>query len=126
MRFYNIMVVKDKKGRKRYILFTIEDIERKDLIKAIKDDYLKLRLIFYNRRYGIVRCKHTDKDRAIDFLTNLVIKNHKIKTLKTSGTIKKLKNYVKSISLSEPKPCYCFFPAYCTFFIAYSLWNWYS
>jgi len=88
------MVVKDKIGRNRYILFIAEGGEKKSIVSALNKGKIKLRLILYNGKHGIVRCKHTDKEKAIKFLNELKIDGICIKTLKTSGTIKKLKKYL--------------------------------
>ncbi len=85
------MVVKEKIGRNRYILFLIE---KEEDIKFLKSENLKL--VFLNEKYGIVKCKHTEKEKVIEFLNK-----KKFKTLKTSGTIRKLKRYIKSISLCK-------------------------
>ena len=61
------MVVKDKKGRKRYILFTIGDVDKKEIQKALKGKYPQIRLILYDGKYGIVKCRHSDKDNVIGF-----------------------------------------------------------
>ncbi len=116
------MVVKDKRGRHRYILFAIEGIERRDIVEAIKNFTPKIQLVFYDGKYGIVKCKHLAKDKVIDFLNSIKIKGSKIKTLKTSGTIKKLKKNL--VSFGKPKPGCGFFLAYGTFFIALLFRQW--
>lgn len=88
------MVVKDKTGRNRYILFIAEGGESKNIVSALNKSKIRLRLILYNGKYGIVKCKHTDKEEAIKFLNSIKINEMFIKTLKTSGTIKKLKRYM--------------------------------
>ena len=82
------MVVKDRIGRKRYILFSTKGQKKAEIIKAIGN---KTYLVFYNKKYGIVRCKHTEKDSTIKFLSSIGFK-----TLKTSGTIKTLKEIIKN------------------------------
>jgi RNase P/RNase MRP subunit POP5 len=98
------MVVKELRGRKRYILFTVKGTNKKEIINLVNESDLKLRLIFYNKEYGIVRCPHFDKDKTIAFLQTIKINNCPIQTLKTSGTIKKLKREISSIGFSESKP----------------------
>ncbi|HEC75862.1 MAG TPA: hypothetical protein ENI33_01210 [Thermoplasmatales archaeon] len=88
------MVVKDKIGRNRYILFIAEGGEKKNIVSALNKGKIKLRLILYNGKHGIVKCKHTDKEEAVKFLNRLKINGMPIKTLKTSGTIKKLKRHI--------------------------------
>ncbi len=83
------MVVKEKIGRQRYILFIVNGIKKERLYDILKER--KLKLSFYDGKYGIVKCKHIEKEETIDFL------NKKgLKTIKTSGTIKKLKKLVSS------------------------------
>lgn len=88
------MVVKDKIGRNRYILFIAEGGKINSIVSALNKSKTKLRLILYNGKYGIVKCKYTDKEEAIKFLNSIKINETFIKTLKTSGTIKKLKKYM--------------------------------
>ena len=108
------MVVKDKKGRHRYILFAV-NTKKEEVIKKIKKAPIKIKLAFYNGEYGIIKCSHIEKQEAINFLNNYC----KFKTIKTSGTIKKLK---KLIAFSESKPRCSFFLACCAFLIAFFLW----
>ncbi|MCD6171021.1 MAG: hypothetical protein J7J36_01170 [Thermoplasmata archaeon] len=82
------MVVKDRIGRKRYILFSTGGQKKAEIIKVIKN---KAYLVFYNKKYGIVRCKHTEKENIIKFLSSTGFK-----TIKTSGTIKTLKEVIKN------------------------------
>jgi RNase P/RNase MRP subunit POP5 len=99
-----------KEFRRRYILFEVEaprEVERWELIKALQrkasqmgfDQYEEGRpwLTAFNDNRGILRCSHLDKERAIDLLNGIteVGENGELKvvvrTLKTSGTIKKVK-----------------------------------
>ena len=95
-------------NRKRYIGFIVkskDEIDKKDLIDKINNESIKLSLknsknkdfflISFNDFKGILRCKHTEKDNAINLLNSIkTIKSKKveIKTVGTSGTIKALKN----------------------------------
>ena len=83
------MVVRDKVGRKRYILFFNEGKSKGEVIKAIKGAYLA----YHSKIFSIVRCKHTEKDKMIEFLNKAGFK-----TVKTAGTIKKLKKYINNFS----------------------------
>ncbi|MBC7128475.1 MAG: hypothetical protein H5T45_01925 [Thermoplasmatales archaeon] len=83
------MVVKDKVGRQRYILFTAEH-EKVRLIKEYKN---KLKLIFYDGKYGLVKCSHLEKEKVINFLNSI-----DCKTLYTSGTIKKIRKILNNFS----------------------------
>jgi RNase P/RNase MRP subunit POP5 len=96
--------------RRRYILFEVEaprNVERWELIKAIQrkasqlglDHYEEGRpwLTAFQENRGILRCSHTDKDKAIELLTSITEVGDdgelkvEVRTLKTSGTIKKVK-----------------------------------
>ena len=90
------MVVKEKRGRYRYILFKNNGESREQIAAKIKKSPVKIKIAFYSDEYAIVRCRHTDKEAAISFLNSIGMK-----TLKTSGTIKKLK---RLIGFSKPQP----------------------
>jgi len=97
-------MVKEKSGRKRYILFSIDgDASRIEIIRALNASYQKQFddenvpwLTVYTGKYGIVRCNHKQKEEVINLLNSLEGKKFKLKTLKTSGTIKKLKKEINS------------------------------
>ncbi len=97
-----------KEGRrKRYIGFTIKqkdnDFEKTEIINEIRSQCnslfnknyreLGLYLIRFNGEQGILQCKHTEKENAIQLLRSIKkvsSKNVQIETLGTSGTIKSL------------------------------------
>lgn len=97
-----------KEFRHRYIVFEIEaprPIERWELIKEFQRRSSQLGLdheetrpwltAFQNNR-GILRCTHHDRDKAVEMLTGITeIGDERlkvaIKTVTTSGTIKKAK-----------------------------------
>ncbi len=92
------MVVGD--DRQRYIAFVIDGgkTDRRGMIAAIrsafsKKEYQEIKpwLTVFEGDEGIVRCKHTGKERAIDILNGIVIGEGKVRTVTTSGTIKKAK-----------------------------------
>jgi len=87
------MVVRERRGRKRYILFLHDGKSKEEILKKLKGIYLA----FYSRKFGIVRCIHTKKEETIHYL-----KKCGFITLKTSGTIKKLKEYMKKINNFSP------------------------
>lgn len=95
--------------RRRYIVFTIEaprNIERWELIKEFQREGSRMGLdqesearpwltAFQDNR-GILRCSHSDKETAIQMLEGVTEVGEerlevRIKTLKTSGTIKQAK-----------------------------------
>ncbi len=108
------MVVKDKVGRHRYILFKNNNRSREQILKEIKKSPVKLKIVFYSNGYTIVKCKHTDKEKAISFLND-----SGLETVKTSGTIKKLK---KLIGFGKSQPASSLHPTNNTFFIAFLFW----
>ncbi|MBS3816208.1 MAG: hypothetical protein KGY76_01450 [Candidatus Thermoplasmatota archaeon] len=86
--------------RQRYIAFVIEGgkTDRGGMIGAIRDEFskdeyenIKPWLTVFEKDKGIVRCKHTGKERAIEILNGMQVGGGKVKTLTTSGTIKKAK-----------------------------------
>lgn len=111
------MVVKDKVGRKRYIVFRVEpegettseaqapiEISRGPMIGAIrwsvkantKSPITSYWLTVFENDYGILRCPHIEKEDAIRVLTAIrwIWQDDrrvevKITTLGTSGTIKR-------------------------------------
>ena len=105
--------------RKRYVAFTIEaprKIERWEIISALQkmattmnmldDGERRPWLTTFRDNRGILRCAHTDKDRAIELLTSITEIGEEqmkveIKTITTSGTIKKAK-----ASMPEPEEAF--------------------
>ncbi len=87
------MVVKDKIGRRRYILARNEP-QLRALIKDIRkiDEWAKI--VYYDEKFAIIRCKHWHKDKVLEFLHV-----HDVETYATSGTIKKTKKIMKSIKI---------------------------
>ncbi len=99
-----------KEYRQRYIVFEIDaprKVERWEFIKAL-ERYASLMeldnrkegrpwLTAFNDNRGILRCTHTDKDNAIQLLNSITEVGEgnelkvEVRTLKTSGTIKKAK-----------------------------------
>ena len=101
------------RNRKRYVGFkitgdktnfseldkTIKEKCKEKLGKEPREIYLKL--IKFKNNYGIIRCKHTEKEniitllRSIDKVGNISVK---IETIATSGTIKALiRKHMKEI-----------------------------
>jgi len=106
------MTVKDRIGRRRYIAFRIETpstrfFSRENVINALHRGASGMKEIIKTphltvfdaaRGIGVVRVKHTDKDRAIDLLNSIKkVDGREIKmvTLRTSGTIKTLRERYK-------------------------------
>ena len=90
------MVVKQKKGRKRYILFTHATITTRDQVNKFLNDNcdslngkIRLKLIRYDSTSGILRVDHKVAKQAIRVM-NRNGAEMRIKTIKTSGTLKGL------------------------------------
>jgi ribonuclease P/MRP protein subunit POP5 len=95
-------------NRKRYIGFVLtnysnSNIEKRELVSEIKRQSINLfqkepkdlgiMLLRFDNERGILRCKHNHKEDAIKLLISInEVSNNKvkIKTIGTSGTIKKL------------------------------------
>lgn len=87
-------------NRKRYIAFVIEEgkTDRREMIGAIRSEFsreeydeIKPWLTVFEGDKGIVRCKHTGKERAIEILNGIEVGGGRVQTITTSGTIKKAK-----------------------------------
>lgn len=85
------MVVKEIVGRHRYILFYTNEMGKNEIVRRIKKYGDSIKLAFYNGKYCIVKIPHKEKEQVIGFLRNVGIE-----TIKTSGTIKKLKKLISS------------------------------
>ncbi|MFW5952707.1 MAG: hypothetical protein ACOCSJ_00940 [Candidatus Natronoplasma sp.] len=90
--------------RQRYISFIIAGgkTDRKGMINAIRsafsrEEYEEIEpwLTVFEGDRGIVRCDHTGKERSVEILNEIEIDNGKVKTIITSGTIKKAKKALK-------------------------------
>ena len=90
------MVVKQNRGRKRYILFTHDsDVSRKQInnffnmhFKELKGK-IKSKLVKYNSNNGIIRVDHKLSQDAREIM-NRNGREMGIKTIRTSGTLKGL------------------------------------
>ena len=90
------MVVKEKRGRRRYIAFetnvqATDDALLAHLMAAVTPIGVKVpKVIQFNGRMGIVRCSPTDKDKVIAAISS-EIRGLAITTLSTSGTLKTIR-----------------------------------
>ena len=97
-------MIKDKSGRQRYILFSVNgNASRTDIIHALNGFYQKKFgdtevpwLTVYTGKYGIVKCKHVQKEKIINLMNSIQGLAFNLKTIKTSGTIKKLKKEISN------------------------------
>jgi RNase P/RNase MRP subunit POP5 len=95
-------MIKDKIGRRRYILFSVKGkVSRPELIRAINNQYQIAYcndnvpwLTVFTGYKGIVRCRHSQQAGIINLLNSIVTETFSLTTSKTSGTIKKLKKEV--------------------------------
>ena len=85
------MVVKDKIGRRRYIIARGEK-KIHPLMKEIKKIDKRSKIVFENDNFTVIFCRHWYKDKIIDFL-----KSQNIETYYTTGTIKKAKKIIKTL-----------------------------
>ncbi|MHA2433708.1 MAG: Rpp14/Pop5 family protein [Candidatus Thorarchaeota archaeon] len=106
------MVVRDKVGRKRYIVFRVDverAISRKDFERAVLSSFrmkgilhsIRPKLMDFDGEVGILRCLHTGKERAIEILnstTRVADTEVRVETVKTSGTIRKARAIVNSLA----------------------------
>ena len=114
--------ISTKRNRRRYIAFQIVSADnvqfhRKQVINSIQSacfhqfntscktyDFFLTR---FNHNVGILRCNHTEKEKAIKLLqsiTHLDNKPVEIKTIATSGTMKALiKKHLNGDSLQDKK-----------------------
>jgi RNase P/RNase MRP subunit POP5 len=89
-----------QKARYRYIAFHLDrEVSREPLMNAIKARRGEMRawLTYFDGEYGILKCGWLDKERAIELLRSIEsIGNNevKIETIRTSGTIKKVKKII--------------------------------
>jgi len=87
------MVVKEKRGRRRYIAFRVESkISDGELLAALNATLTPLgikvpKVIQFNGTMGILRCSPLDKEKVISALTERSDVRCRIETLSTSGTL---------------------------------------
>lgn len=90
------MVVKEKKGRKRYILFTHPSQSKHNIEKFIREKInilkskIKCRLIKLDSENGIIRVDHKLLTEVRNIM-NTKSGELKLETIRTSGTLKGLK-----------------------------------
>ena len=86
--------------RKRYIAFAVESgtpLSRREMVAVLNElgrkNGIRLRLTVFEDNRGIVLVSHTEKERALEVL-NGSVRELKLRTIKTSGTIKKAKSFL--------------------------------
>ncbi|NYT11737.1 MAG: hypothetical protein GKC03_04200 [Methanomassiliicoccales archaeon] len=95
------MVVKDKRGRRRYIAFVLTQggpITKSGLITLLREASREYRIeeprvIEFDGTKGIVRCGHLLKEETLAILGSFSERKDgiEVKTLSTSGTLRKLR-----------------------------------
>jgi RNase P/RNase MRP subunit POP5 len=100
------MVVKDKVGRSRYIVFEIEPagFERRDVIRALNSASERSglrpspRLTIFDGRMGIVKVTHKEQAKVralLPKISEIGGSKVKVRTVVTSGTLRKAKEYLE-------------------------------
>ncbi len=84
------MVVKDRIGRRRYIIvYNVDDLG--SIMRSISKKFrIDINFIFKTDHYSVFRIKHWDKERLLSLL-----RDFNIPTLRVTGTVKKAKEIVK-------------------------------
>ncbi len=105
------MVVKAKRGRRRYIAFISESkIGSEDLLSALNSAFGKRgmrtpKIIQFDGMKGIVRTSDVDKEKSIQVLNSIGAQDGQpftLRTLRTSGTLQTLRErYFKESGGSE-------------------------
>ncbi len=85
------MVVKDKVGRRRYIIVNNSESLKNLFIELKKIDSFS-KIIKQTGGYSIVRCHHRYRDKII-----AVLNENGVKTYRTTGTIRKALRIIRSI-----------------------------
>jgi len=90
------MVVKEKRGRRRYIAFdTSAPASNETLLAYLMAVFTPIgvktpKVIQFDGKRGIVRCSPIDKDKVLDALSKTKL-DLSIRTLSTSGTLRTLR-----------------------------------
>ena len=91
------MVVKENRGRKRYILFSHSNTSKANIENFIKKEIrilggkIRSKLIKLDSKKGIIRVDHNLLTKAREIMNKK--KTFGIKTMRTSGTLKTLEKY---------------------------------
>ena len=102
------MVVKSKRGRRRYIALRAREekgISEEAFLGALNSSLrrsgIRYKVIQFDGREGIVRVSGADRDRALGILNEAA--GSTLATLRVSGTLKTLRNYVLSRKTPEAR-----------------------
>ena len=101
------MTVRDKAGRRRFILFEIPgdpDAGMGRLITLFNNRFrdlnidrrdIRFRVVFVGEGIGVVRCSHLAKDDVLNMINSTILNGEQLSTVKTSGTLRTLKDWLK-------------------------------
>ena len=106
------MVVKDKRGRRRYVAFEIvphEAVSTEGIVQVLAAEFSRRglrapKLIQYGKGFGIVRCSNEELARTKEIL-NAVIERPEARssTIKTSGTLRTLRDSIPILAAERPE-----------------------
>ncbi len=85
------MVVRDRVGRRRYIVVKYSP-EIKSLIEKMREVDPKVKIIVRINGFAILFCRHWYKGKIIE-----ILRRNGIKTYRTTGTIKKAKKMISTL-----------------------------
>jgi RNase P/RNase MRP subunit POP5 len=101
------MTVRDKAGRRRFILFEVAgettsgmgrviNLFRQRLPEAGLDGReIRFRVIHFENGIGIVRCSHLVRDQVTEMINSTLLTGTELRTIRTSGTLKTLKDWLR-------------------------------
>ena len=92
------MVVKDQVGRKRYILCSTAGLKKREITSIFNENDIKTKIVLHTETHCILRCRHLEKEKITQQLNTRFLKDKGVKSIKSSGTIRKLKKYLNDIN----------------------------
>lgn len=103
-----MMTVREKTGRRRFILFKASEntglgmgriislFNRRFRETGFDKSWARFRVIFFEKEVGIVRCSHLATEDVIALINSSKLENAELRTLRTSGTLKTLKDWLRT------------------------------
>lgn len=101
------MTVRDKAGRRRFILFEVEGETDSGMGRVINlfrgrlpevgldGRKIRFRVIHFEAGIGVVRCSHLVKDQVVEMINLTKLNGVPLKTLRTSGTLRTIKTWLR-------------------------------
>ena len=101
------MTVRDKAGRRRFILFEatgeiesgmgrVINLFRRQLPEVGLDGReIRFRVVHFEDGIGVVRCSHLVKDEVVEMINRMSLNGTPLRTLRTSGTLKTIKVWLR-------------------------------